>query len=1436
MSSLSLGAHFNFSASGGIAPYNFEIISSTGGTISSGGLFTAPTEAEAVGETVVIRVTDQSGMTAIGNIVLTAPLSVLPSRQNLGGGANLAFVASGGVSPYTYSLLSGDGSIGFVTGFYTAGSNSGSSVIRVTDSIGNYVDAILTIIGLDNSSLALSPQSIVLAPNNVFSFSASGGNAPYTYSLSSGIGIISTDGKYTAPSISGSAVISVSDALGATATASITINSSLVISSLLTQMGMNSSFTFVASGGVLPYTFSVLSGGGTIGLFSGIYTAPDFIGTTTIMVIDSVGNRTTRTFDIVETLKLNVSSLIIERTKNYQFVTRGGAIPYSYSTTVGTIVTSSGYFAAPTVPGSGTVTVTDLTGQVASASLTVPVLGIENLSYMFSPYKIIIGEPVSPPIMPDYTGDSPTFSIDPALPSGLVINPSSGVISGTASSVSANALYTVTATNAQNSLLAQLYLQVYANNSFTIDSPIEGETIAAYQILRGSCIVGQTVTIITSSNLTVSTPSSDCLSGSYATGLISASDFGPRWIRVSQANKSLVRNVFSANSGFSNNWGWERGESGYGGQVIARDSNNGKIYMGGDFRNVQFPNTNKRSTYLLRLNSDGSLDASFMPMYGGFDANVTSLVIDANGKIIVGGNFNSYDGTTSEQIIRLNADATVDSSFNPPSLGNAGTNIYDMAIDSNGKILILGYFSSYSGTSRKYIVRLNSNGSLDASFVPDGTGFNNSVYSIAVEADGKIAVGGLFTSYNGTPVNHIATLSDNGSLDTGFTVSTGSGFNNGVNSIAIDNNGKLVVSGWFTLFDGVIANRIVRLNASGTRDSSFASNITGIGDQISSLAIDINNKVIAGGYFVFNSGANLYSVVRFNTDGSFDTNFTNYDIGLLGINSIVVDSGNQILLGMHTGTPSTFISKLNSDGTVDTSFGPAHNGLNDDVKSLAIDSNGKIIVGGAFTAFGGILAKYIARINSDNTLDTSFSPVGTSLNGIVNAIALASDGKIVVGGEFNDYNGTALTSIARLSTTGTLDTSFALTGTGLDNTVNTLAMDSNGKIIVGGLFSSYDGTPTSGIIRINPDGTHDSSFNFGGSGFVGQVNSLALDPNGKIVCGGVFNSYNGVPRGSIARLNSDGSLDTSFVPSGTAFDDEVDAVAIDSNGKIVVGGLFTSYNSIPANYIARLNSDGTLDSSFSPSGIGFNSSVTTLVVEDNGKIVVGGQFSAYDNVTRVGMVRLNSDGTLDSSFEPDDNVAGFDEPVNVLAIDGIGRILVGGHFMTYYERITPYIAILNSDSSMVNTGPMIIPANKGLVAQGTFAFSAIGGSGAYTYSVLAGGGSIDSSSGIFTAPISAGTSTIEVLDNNLGSKAWASIATYSSVVSINPTLVSRQVNQFVSFSSTGGLSPYYYQIISGGGTIDSTGYFIAPNYPCVSTVRVTDISGNSADASITVAP
>ena len=665
------------------------------------------------------------------------------------------------------------------------------------------------------------------------------------------------------------------------------------------------------------------------------------------------------------------------------------------------------------------------------------------------------------------------------------------------------------------------------------------------------------------------------------------------------------------------------------------------MYVGGGFTTYNGSASNR----IIRLNSDGSIDTVFA-MGNGFDGTVYSLspATDGSGDVYVGGNFSSYNGTASSRIILLNSDGSVDTAFAVGSGFDNNVQSISPTNDGSGDVYVGGNFSSYNGTTSNRIIRLNSDGSVDTAFT---SGFNSTVYSLSPTNDGSgnVYVGGAFTTYNGSGSGstRIIRLNSDGSVDTAFAI--GSGFNARVRSIspATDGSGDVYVGGSFTTYNGSASNRIIRLNSDGSVDTAFVVG-SGFDNEVLSLspAADGSGNVYAGGYFTTYNGTGSNYIIRLNSDSSVDAGFavgSGFDNEVLSLSPATDGSGDVYVGGLFTtynGSASNRIIRLNSDGSVDAGFAVG-SGFDSDVQSLstATDGSGDVYVGGSFTTYNGSASNRIIRLNSDGTVDTAFA-VGSGFGAFdeIKSLSPTTDGSgdVYVGGGFTTYNGTNSNRIIRLNSDGTVDTAFAV-GDGFNNDVHSLSLatDGSGDVYVGGIFTTYNVTGSNYIIRLNSDGSVDAGFTVG-SGFDNNVQSIspATDGSGDVYVGGAFTTYNGTGSSRIIRLNSDGSVDSAFAV-GNGFNSTVFSLspATDGSGDVYVGGNFITYNGTGSNRTIRLNSDGSVDTTFAM-GDGFNGSVQSIssATDGSGDVFVGGSFSSYRTTTVDNIVRLNPDGSL----------------------------------------------------------------------------------------------------------------------------------------------------------------------------------------------------------------
>ncbi len=400
------------------------------------------------------------------------------------------------------------------------------------------------------------------------------------------------------------------------------------------------------------------------------------------------------------------------------------------------------------------------------------------------------------------------------------------------------------------------------------------------------------------------------------------------------------------------------------------------------------------------------------------------------------------------------------------------------------------------------------------------------------------------------------------------------------------------------------------------------------------------------------------------------------------------------------GTGILVLAQVASDGALDTAFTTnLGTGFNARVRSVAVQADGKIVAAGSFSSVNGTSSSRIARLNADGSLDTDFAAnIGTGLDGGTGrSVAVQSDGKIIVTGAFTSVNGTAINHIARFNSDGSLDTDFAANvGTGFSAETRGIAVQSDGKIIVVGDFKFVDGTISKRIARLNSDGTPDTDFTTNiGDGFGTQSTRIVIvQPDGKIIAGGQTTTVDGTASNGIARFNSDGTPDLDFttnIGNGLAAQG-TRAIALQSDGKILVGGIFTRIDGNTSNYIARLSTDGTPDLDFTTNiGTGFNLFVNSMAVQPDDKIIVGGQYTSVDGTTSNRIARLNADGTPDLDFTTSTGT-GFDNKVWSVALQCDGKAIVVGDYTTANSVSSNRMARLDGSSSSCPPDPAPAPA------------------------------------------------------------------------------------------------------------------------------------------------
>ncbi|WP_379964527.1 T9SS type A sorting domain-containing protein [Epilithonimonas sp. UC225_85] len=379
----------------------------------------------------------------------------------------------------------------------------------------------------------------------------------------------------------------------------------------------------------------------------------------------------------------------------------------------------------------------------------------------------------------------------------------------------------------------------------------------------------------------------------------------------------------------------------------------------------------------------------------------------------------------------------------------------------------------------------------------------------------------------------------------------------------------------------------------------------------------------------------VLSIILSAQDGSVDLNF-NTGVGPNGYNIMAMGlqtDGKIIVAGDFTsydGVARKGIARLNSDGGIDQTFNPG-SGIVGRILNLIIQQDGKIIITGDFTQFNNIQKNYIARLNVDGTLDTSFNIAGSGPSNAVYSIAQQIDGRILIAGDFGSYNGISRGRVTRLNSDGTLDQTFD-SGIGSNNYLNSVVLQYDGKVLIGGYTSTYNNISRRTIARLNSDGSLDTSFNPIGSGGNIPIYTMTVQPDGKVIICGGFTSFNNVETGGIARLNTDGSLDTTFVKNNSA---SANSAIVLPNGKILTNGNFYSTSKFH-----RLKADGSIDKLFDTGG-----EVRRMILQPDGKILVCGYFNSFNGISKKQIVRINGEDLLSVSDIEKENIQIYPNPV-----------------------------------------------------------------------------------------------------------------------------------------------------------------------------------------------
>ncbi len=544
-------------------------------------------------------------------------------------------------------------------------------------------------------------------------------------------------------------------------------------------------------------------------------------------------------------------------------------------------------------------------------------------------------------------------------------------------------------------------------------------------------------------------------------------------------------------------------------------------------------------------------------------------------------------------------------------------------------------------------------------------------------ANNKFYVGGYFSSWNGSPRFSLARVAADGQLDPTYHPAAVDFF---VITAAELPNGQLLIAGRFNTVGGEPHSNLARLHADGSIDSSF----TASGHHFTqALAVLADGKILVGG----NAGLSCL-----NADGTTAPSFIRGS-GFNGyVNALVVQASGRIVVAgdfsEYNGVACGRIARLNTDGSLDTSFA-AGTGFDRTVNALAIDANGRLVAGGGFANFAGTARKCVARLSADGALDPTFDPSATL--GLQWCFAVATAGDTVYAGGFGPTTTTTANTnfLVRLGADGAVDATFAsnFPALGYGGSVSAIGLNPAGHLLAVGNFGGQAGSvsaPYSGAVGVESDGRLISGF----SALVctpGTVYAAQSTGSGQFLIAGEFTHINGQRTSRLlTRINADGSPDLTFNSGNDgASGDRVRAIAQQADGKIVLGGHFYSYNFQSRTHLARVLADGTLDPAFNANGVlSLDGDVRTIVAAPDNKLLVAG-YDVVGGYTRPFFRRLNQDGTVDSSFAGNtgfsSDTTGF---VSEVQIDAAGHIYLVGSFDRYQDVACKHIVRLTAEGNL----------------------------------------------------------------------------------------------------------------------------------------------------------
>lgn len=605
---------------------------------------------------------------------------------------------------------------------------------------------------------------------------------------------------------------------------------------------------------------------------------------------------------------------------------------------------------------------------------------------------------------------------------------------------------------------------------------------------------------------------------------------------------------------------------------------------------------------LAKLDANGKLATDFNDLIT--DGVVVNFGVQQDGKILISGDFTIINGAKVPNLVRLNPDGTIDASFH-----SALAQARDFQFQSDGKIIV---------RTESRLERLNTDGSIDPTFSMIGYFYSSGPFKVG--PDDHIYI---------STYSNVYRLMPNGGDDPDFFV--GEGVNEShISALEVQSDGKVIIGGFFTSFNNHPTQSLARLLPDGQVDTGFDLG-AGPAGQIFQIVERQNKNILIGGQFSQYNGQPA-SLVEIRPDGSLK-----HIIAVVSTNwitTIIETPDQKITIGGEftnvNGMERSYVAQFNTDYTINNVFDPLISYSNPNGRFLHARKNGAVITGGSHDFWGILDAptatdKKIVQLTPLGEYDEAYAPQFPYDRPHILSSLLQKDEKLILGGFVQEYNGPTL---ARYNADGTKDNAFNI-GTGPGNTTVqygafAYAMaERNDTLYLGGNFEKFNGVPSQSLVAIHPDGSIAKTF----SVFPPQthMHGIAFQSDGRIIVLGDFPFPSGLRR--IVRLNADGSLDEGF--GIASMSGNLAAIKVDDHDRIYVAGSIYTINGALVNSLVRLLPSGNLDTSFG-TGTGFAGNDDVRIVEllPNGLIAAGGYFMGYNGVEANGFVMLDQTGAI----------------------------------------------------------------------------------------------------------------------------------------------------------------------------------------------------------------